>query len=48
LNSTFTEKVDIWAVGVVAYELLTGKMPFESLYHNKTVQLIISSEPDFS
>jgi serine/threonine protein kinase len=48
LNTTFTEKVDIWAVGVVAYELLTGRLPFESPYHKKTVQLIISSEPDFS
>ncbi len=27
----YTNKVDCWAVGVLAYELLVGKPPFESV-----------------
>lgn len=43
LNTTYSEKVDIWAVGILAYELLTGKLPFYSQYSNKTIKLIICS-----
>ncbi|KAK9842974.1 hypothetical protein WJX74_005089 [Apatococcus lobatus] len=28
----YDEKVDIWAVGILAYELLTGRPPFEALH----------------
>lgn len=24
----YNEKIDVWAVGVIAYELYTGKLPF--------------------
>lgn len=36
----YDEKVDIWAVGVLAYELLTGKPPFEVEDMQETAELI--------
>ena len=30
----YNEKCDMWSIGVIAYILLTGKMPFK-LYHEK-------------
>ncbi len=29
----YDQKVDCWAIGVMLYELVTGKTPFESEYH---------------
>lgn len=29
-HSIYDERVDIWAIGVIAYELLTRKLPFRS------------------
>jgi len=26
----YTKKVDLWAIGVVCYELLTGNLPFHN------------------
>ena len=28
------EKVDVWAVGVLAFELATGKTPFEEAHYS--------------
>ena len=47
LKTVYNEKVDIWGAGIIAYELLTGKLPFHSAYANKTVKMIISNEIDF-
>jgi len=27
-SSGYNKKVDLWAIGVVCYEMLTGNMPF--------------------
>jgi serine/threonine protein kinase len=45
--ATYSEKVDIWAVGIMVYELLTGKLPFYSAYSNKTIKMIIACDIDF-
>lgn len=43
----YNEKVDIWAAGVTIYKLVTGRTPFQSEYHRKTIKKILNDEPDF-
>ncbi|CAD7677959.1 unnamed protein product [Nyctereutes procyonoides] len=38
---TYNEKVDLWCIGVLCYELLVGYPPFESLSHNETYRHIL-------
>jgi calcium-dependent protein kinase len=44
----YSENVDIWAAGVLLYKLVAGRTPFESEYHNKTIDNILRKEVDFS
>ncbi|XP_036389160.1 aurora kinase B-like [Megalops cyprinoides] len=43
---THDEKVDLWSLGVLAYEFLVGKPPFETKSHEETYRKI--SRVDFS
>jgi serine/threonine protein kinase len=43
----YTTKVDVWATGVLAYELVTGHPPFEVDDESETVRLILTSD-DYS
>ncbi|KAG6611266.1 AUR protein kinase [Phytophthora cinnamomi] len=36
----YDESVDIWAIGIIMYELLVGKPPFEAPGQNETIELI--------
>lgn len=40
-------QVDIWAAGVLAWELLVGKPPFEQSNSRMAFEQILSMEPDF-
>ncbi|CAO2627091.1 Zinc finger protein 264 [Lemmus lemmus] len=42
---TYDEKVDLWCIGVLCYELLVGNPPFESSTHNETYKRILKSVP---
>lgn len=37
-------QVDLWSLGVLCYELLVGRPPFESKTHNETYKLIANIE----
>ncbi|KAK9817875.1 hypothetical protein WJX72_003532 [[Myrmecia] bisecta] len=44
--SCYNEKVDIWAVGILAYELIAGRPPFEVEDSDLTAHLIMTADVD--
>lgn len=47
IGGGYDEKVDIWALGVTIYKLITGYTPFESDYHSDTIANILKGELRF-
>lgn len=46
-NLHYTNLVDAWAVGVLAYELTVGRAPFDAGNKRGTIENILSSQPRF-
>ncbi|KAF7473464.1 aurora kinase B isoform X2 [Marmota monax] len=44
---THNEKVDLWCIGILCYELLVGNPPFESASHNETYRRIVKVDLKF-
>ena len=40
----YDEMVDLWALGITIFKLMTGFTPFESEYHSDTISNILKNE----
>lgn len=45
---TYTEKVDVWAIGVISYMLLTGRNPFPGKTNDDVKTMIVTKEIDYT
>ena len=46
-HKEYTEKVDLWCVGILTYEFLVGRPPFETEDANQTYKKIVTVDYKF-
>lgn len=48
LAETYTEKVDMWSIGVICFFLLCGELPFEGKTQGEIIERIVNQQYSFS
>jgi calcium-dependent protein kinase len=48
IYESYTEKCDIWSIGVIAYSLLTGVFPFDDQSDQEVARKILQKKLKFS
>ena len=43
-TSNYSEKSDVWAIGVILYEMILGKTPFKGIDYDTMVKSVASGE----
>lgn len=46
-KETYDEGVDVWCLGVLMYEFLIGRPPFETANASETYKKILRSKPNY-
>ena len=47
-KQSYNEKVDIWAIGVISYMLMTGRNPFPGVNKTAVKKMIMTKDIDYS
>lgn len=47
-SKAYDSKVDVWAVGVILYVMMSGRYPFVGKSKDQIYKLCVRSEPDYT